>query len=635
VLARSDADPEAVAVANREIGAAEAPVLVCGLGSLGQACLLRLLTFNVPLACVDREPPRWRDPSLEQQLRGCLTLGDMRQPHVLCQAGAPAARAVLLLSSGSTENMEAALQVRLLNPRADIVVRSGGRQADLGLLLEERLPGVAVVDPVLLCAEAISSALRPETIPVSFEAHGQDFQIRAQCWDDHRFQRPLRLPMEQPGGDPLLVMPRSRFPGHDDPSAPARRRWPQWLPRGRWAALGPGSRAQRLALLALLLLAALGVHLFSAMGGWRQGVFVTLALLKGEYVDPVNVLLEGGQGLQGVSGWLIGGTLLYSLVGTLLTSALVAAILERLLRDRIGASRPRLPRRAGRPVLLLGSGSLAERVARLQQRLGRTVLLVGAERTAGTTALGFDDLPAALQALDGLPARAVGLLSTDLLANLQVALSLQQRWPDARIAMLAHAFGAAEQLGDLLGGVAVISAMDLVADAMVATAFGERIEAVLRLRGTNLLQVLFRVAVGDTLCGRSVARLENGYAVTVVSLWRPRHDAPQALPRLDTVVAPGDQLVVLATADSLRRMELGEATPPSCRLRLQLDQAGPAASRFELQQILARALGCLPGQVAGLLDGQEHLSPPLDGDICDLLTAELRRQGVRCQVEPA
>lgn len=51
--------------------------------------------------------------------------------------------------------------------------------------------------------------------------------------------------------------------------------------------------------------------------------------------------------------------------------------------------------------------------------------------------------------------------------------------------------------------------------------------------------------------------------------------------------------------------------------------------------VLVCSLGCLPGQVAGLLDGREHLSPPLDGDICDLLTAELRRQGVRCQVEPA
>jgi len=617
---------------------AEAAVLVCGLGALGQACLQRLLSFNVPLACVDLEPPQWRDPSLEQRLRGCLTLGDMRLPHVLRRAGVPGARAVLLLGSESSINMEAALQVRLLNPSADIVVRSSSRQADLGVLLEERLPGVAVVDPVLLCAEAISSALRPETIPVSFEAHGQDFQILAQPWDDHRFQRPLRMQLQQPDGDPLLVMPRSLSRGGEDPVAPGRRRG-RWLRRPplALAALGQWSRGQQLALLVLVLLAALGVTLFSAIGGWRQGVFVTLALLKGEYVDPVNVLLDGGSGLQGVSGWLIGGTLFYSLVGTLLTSALVAAILERLLRDRLGTSRPHLPRRAGRPVLLLGSGSLAERVARLQQRLGRTVLVVGAGRTAADGAIGFDDLPAALQALDGLSVRAVGLLSTDLLANLQGALSLQQRWPDARIAMLAHSFGAAEQLGDLLGGVAVISATELVADAMVATGFGERIEAVLRLRGTNLLQVLYRVVDGDTLCGRSVARLENGYAITVVSLWRPRRGAPLALPRLDLVVAPDDQLVVLATSDSLRRIELGEASPPACRLRLQTSssQKDSASNRFEAQQLLARALGCLPGEVADLLDGQEHLSPPLDGDMGELLIAELRRQGVRCLLEPA
>jgi hypothetical protein len=286
------------------------------------------------------------------------------------------------------------------------------------------------------------------------------------------------MPLQQPDADPLLVMPRSLSRGGEDPVAPGHHRR-RWLRRAARAlkVLAQWSRGQQLALLVLVLLAALGVTLFSAIGGWRQGVFVTLALLKGEYVDPVNVLLDGGSGLQGVSGWLIGGTLFYSLVGTLLTSALVAAILERLLRDRLGTSRPRLPRRAGRPVLLLGSGSLAERVARLQQRLGRTVLVVGAGCTAPAGAIGFDDLPAALQALDGLSARAVGLLSTDLLANLQGALSLQQRWPDARIAMLAHAFGAAEQLGDLLGGVAVIPAMDLVADAMVATAFGERIEA--------------------------------------------------------------------------------------------------------------------------------------------------------------
>jgi hypothetical protein len=56
----------------------------------------------------------------------------MRLAHVLRQAGAERASAVLLLSADSTVNFEAALQVRLLNPTAEIVVRSTSRLADLG-----------------------------------------------------------------------------------------------------------------------------------------------------------------------------------------------------------------------------------------------------------------------------------------------------------------------------------------------------------------------------------------------------------------------------------------------------------------------------------------------------------------------
>jgi len=92
-------------------------------------------------------------------------------------------------------------------------------------------------------------------------------------------------------------------------------------------------------------------------------VFVTLALLKGEYVDPMNLLLADITGMEEVSGWLIGGTLLYSLVGTLLTSALVAVILERWLRGRLGLERIRLLRRGPAPVLLVGGSALAQRIA--------------------------------------------------------------------------------------------------------------------------------------------------------------------------------------------------------------------------------------------------------------------------------
>ena len=107
-------------------------VLVCGLGSLGQACLSRLLSFDVPLAGLDLQPPSWLDPSLRQRLGAGLLQGDMRQPGDLQRAGLHRARAVLLLSSDGSVNVEAALQCRLLNPDATIVLRSSSRQASLG-----------------------------------------------------------------------------------------------------------------------------------------------------------------------------------------------------------------------------------------------------------------------------------------------------------------------------------------------------------------------------------------------------------------------------------------------------------------------------------------------------------------------
>ena len=555
-------------------------VLVCGLGALGQACLQRLLGFNVPLRCLDLLEPNWRDPDLQRQLTGQLQLGDMRLAHVLRAAGAMEARAVLLLSSESTVNIEAALQVRVLNPQAEIVVRSTSRQTSLGALLEERLPGIAVVDPLLLCAGAIASALRPDTIPASFEVDGADLQICAGEGPEDRRARPLQG-HQGPGQPTWVVMPRretGRGEAGDESGLHRRRlrRFRRFRPD-----LLRLSRFQQVVVLGLVALALIGVGVFSGPGGWRQGVFVTLGLLKGEYVDPVNLLLTGETGVSTASGWLIGGTLLYALVGTLLTSALVAVILEWLLRDRLGRLRPRLPRRSRRPILLVEGGGLAERVAQLMRRDGRPLLRVGEADGTGGPELLLPDLGSALRLLADQPARAVAT----------------------------------------------------IASATRSTAFGERIEAVVRLGGANLLQVRFRIDQGDTLCDRNVSRIQNGYGITVVSLRRERQAQPLILPKLETVVRAGDELVALATAESLRRIELGAAAAPTCRLRLELARSFDRAGRFEVQRTLARWLGCTPGEVQGLLDGTETLTPAMDAELCAPLSDQLRQLGVNSRIE--
>jgi hypothetical protein len=478
---------------------------------------------------------------------------------------------------------------------------------------------------------------------VNIEIDGQNFQLSEGHLQDRRFQKSVRICNAAPRALPLVLTPRSlRSPWQPTALAQTHRNLPlTWLrtmvQRMRTWLLAR-SRVQQWACFVFLVMVLTGIKIFSQLGGWKQGVFVTLGLLMGEYIDPVNVLLSGSNGMQGLSAWLIGGPLVYSLVGTLLTSALVAVILERLLRERFGEERIRLPRRGSPPILLVEGAALAQRIGQRLRRERQVVVRVQPEGIGGVQEKGtiiYNRLEEAIHALEGRDVSAVGLLSTDLLANLEGALALQKRWPGAGMAVLAHAFGAADSLGELLGGLVVISEVDLVSDAVVATAFGERVEGVLQLQGAHLLIVRYRIQEGDTLCGLNISRLENGYGVTAVSLRRPRHSEPIVLPSPELVLADGDQLVVLATATNLRSIELGTAVSPRFRLRIRLTGATSLERSFQAQQSLARWIGCMPGDLAHLLDGAEHLTPPLDQEISELLMEDLRRQGVQCAPDHA
>ncbi|MFM1812381.1 MAG: hypothetical protein RLZZ336_1319, partial [Cyanobacteriota bacterium] len=196
---------------------AQPAILICGLGKLGQACLRRLRDFDVPLMAMDRHPPDWRDPDLADDLQAAVVVGDMRRAHHLRQAGAASARAVLLLSSESTVNLEAALQVRLLNPTAQIVVRASDEQRQLGDLLEQRLTGVSVVDPVNLMRWALLQALRPGETAARFDADGQTLTVFQGLGQDRRFQRPLLLDQLSAG---WLVAPLAFQGGEPQPGRP-------------------------------------------------------------------------------------------------------------------------------------------------------------------------------------------------------------------------------------------------------------------------------------------------------------------------------------------------------------------------------------------------------------------------------
>lgn len=598
----------------------EGSVLICGLGALGQACLERLLRFDVPLAAVDLLQPQWRRAELAGHI-SLLVQGDMRKAQVLEKAGIRKCRSVLLLSADSQVNLEAALMVRLLNPDADVVVRSSSGEQAIGQLLEQRLPKVAVVDPLVLTAGAIASAVQPREglIQLDSDTQGDTISVVSAA-EASREQTGRRL--RQAGGSAadLWMIRRQGGGAAAQPTQTAQQRLSQHLRswQRRWRAL---PRRQLGWLVPLLLCAvASGLVLFSERAGdWRRALLITLGLLQGEFVDPVMLLRERDL-------WQLVAGLSYALLGTLITSALVALILEHLLTERLGLQRRERLRVGSRQVLIVGGQDVVEPI--------RTLLM--GERIGVQTASfaeGRGGLENQLERLKHTQLVGVGLLSDNLLSNVHAALTLQQSHPSCRLAVLAHALEASDQLGRLLGGISVISGADLAADALVATAFGERVERVLQINGENQLVVRYRVEPNDQLCGLTIARVENGYGMNVLRHQRRHRSSARAIPPLDWALQPGDEISVLASLDSLRRVECGVCEPPQWCVELQ---AKPHPhERFVVQQCLARFLNLAPGQVQHWLDGHWHRSRPLDLDLAELMCQELQRLRVETRLSNA
>ncbi len=642
-------------------------VLVCGLGGLGRACLRSLLRFEIPLRCLDLQCPDWMVDHDLPELARTIEIGDMRNPAALRRAGVEKARSVLLLASDSGVNLEAALQVRLLNPEARVVVRSSG---GLGLErhLRQRLPGLALVDPQLLTAGVFANALRTDGSEAAFTLGGEQLRVRHEV-----------LQANSPD-DLFNLQSRERLLLHWDRPAGRLTTWGE--PAGHWwdlneqpvegdhlfwlEAISPlGLRQiskstlfQRILIRLRLVLESLLESLRRQPRQWNRwpvvtsfilltvflvgsacfgegsptrGLLLTVALLKGEYLDALGAMTSGTSMKPDHLG-LAAVALGYALGGTLLTAWLVALVVDWLLARRLGRKEPAaLP--DGSPfVLVVEGGRLATRLeGLLVQRSRARVMRVqtGGQQDSSPS---FSSLGRALRQLRHGRCQAAAVLGEDLLANLETALNLQELFPLARMAVRSQSRARAAGMQQLFPGMEVINPLELAADAVVATAFGERVREVLRVADHHLLLTEYQVTEGDTLEGKSLDAIAAGYGVMPLSLVVAGQTTEQLFPSLEHILQAGDTVVVLAPLTGLRAVETGQQRPP--RWRLELQGMGKSADLFEGKMLLARFLDKPPGEMDAYLTQGHHpqQTPPLHQASGRVLEAGLRRLGFRCSL---
>ena len=149
--------------------------LVCGLGSLGQYCVVALKKFGFKVIAIEKNmPTSWDFPELPQLLEE-LIIGDCRQIDILEKAKLEECRSVLIVTSDEEVNAQTALTVREINSKIRLVVRSG--QENLNELLNQQLGNFFADDPNQLTASALALAgLGDETIGF-FTLNNRRFQV--------------------------------------------------------------------------------------------------------------------------------------------------------------------------------------------------------------------------------------------------------------------------------------------------------------------------------------------------------------------------------------------------------------------------------------------------------------------------
>lgn len=616
-------------------------VLVCGLGNLGQHCVLELKKFGAIAIAIERVlPPSWEIPILPQLLDD-LIVGDCRQNEVLERAKIRQCQAALIVTSNEGVNIETALAIRQLNPHARLVVRSA--KAKLNRLLSSQLGNFIAYEPTELPAKAFGlAALGSETLGF-FNLDGRWLKVTQRQMERGHEWSYTRLLYE-------LNTRRRRLLSHSQLGIPLPQSFHKWEPdvtvlpgdtlvyieivdsfalgansasnlsvrderqKSLWLQLSIAipdllerllaqfrqlsflSQVRRVAIvcgLLVLMLLGIGTVLFYCCypdTTWLSAFYATFVLLLGGYPD----LLGSFEPIARISWWLQLFSLGLTVTGTAFVGVLYALLIEGLLSSKFQLirRRPAVPEREH--IIVVGLGRIGQQVAAFLQQLKQPLAIVTFKRDFEPTilpdlALVVGNSTESVTEANLATANSVVIVTDDEILNLEVALMAQHLNPSSHLIIRTSGQRLSQHLKGLLPEAQVLGADAVAAEVFAGAAFGENILNLFRLNHQTILVTEYRVEVGDTLEGLLLAEVAYGYGVVPILYQKPPNSST-FMPSDDLRLAPGERLVVLSSIEGLQRIERGDRYPQNWTIAVE--KAATQESIFEGANTISRISGC-------------------------------------------
>ena len=605
--------------------------VVCGLGSLGQQIIVNLTkfsfdSFEVKIAGIDRVPvTEWEVDDLPDMLTQAPIIGDCRRDHVLQKAGIDRCRAVLIVTSDESVNVQTAIAVRRLNPNVHIVVRSS-RQG-LNQLLSRQLGRFVALDATELPAMTFALAgLEDNTLSVfnidTFQFRVVERQITAQ--DSHYCNMPVhRLHRQQ-----MRLLNLKPFSNPHQPigwATTASSMFHRWQPHvrvqagdqvayvevqtltpsqilhipkksGPWVKLRQGigdvlDGEWRRRLWTFWrspdqqsLRRVIAIALSTALVLWTTGTLLlyfnipTISFTKAIVLGAILILggygdVFGGFEDSGAQGWVLIACLLIATTSLLIVIGVLGLLADQLLSSRFEflQRRPKVPKKDH--VIVVGLGRVGKRVTRILQDLRQPLVAIthhlDSPALRNQIPLLEGPMLQQLQEANLSTARSVIAVTDDAVLNLEVALlAAEALEKESRpftpvIRTLSQLFS--DNIKSFLPQARSFSVYELSAEAFAGAAFGENILGLFRLNHQTILITEYSIEYGDTLNNKPLAEIAYGYGVVPILLRQcqpNRKYQDHPMPSDDLRVHVRDKLYVLSSINGLRRIERGEMTSP-------------------------------------------------------------------------